>query len=218
MFLAEASRHDRFKVGSHHAIDAKVLRHAVELVQVELAAAPSLFERLQGDVQADCVAEPETVRDRASEAVDAHGMPFKSMSLDALTKHRGRYPNDPQRRKAQAGYASAARDREPGLMGKLRPDLVESKRREQANDRCGYRCRGEDEAMVLRDVGGGESISPWSDPFQFSGARHTSEHFAMHAYSRRVTWRDNDSALTCKIEHPFTGALWEMCGSVYTHK
>src|SRR5665213_791365 len=131
---AVASQHDRLKVRLHDTIDAELLRNAMKLVEIEPTTAPSLFERLQSDVKADRIAESKTVCNRASEAVDAHGVPFELMALDSLTEHRRRYPNGPKRRKTQTWYARAARYCNPDLMGELCPDIMKPQRREQANN------------------------------------------------------------------------------------
>lgn len=109
MFSALASRHHRLKIGPHDAIDAEALGDAVELVQVELALRQASPEGFQGDVQADRIAEPETVRDCAREAVDAHQVALEAMLLDSFTEHRRRYSHRPQRRMAQPRHARAAR-------------------------------------------------------------------------------------------------------------
>jgi hypothetical protein len=66
----------------------------MQFVQMEPTAAPGLLEGFQSDVEADRVPESETVDDGASEAVDAYGVPFESMSFNSRIEHRRRHPND----------------------------------------------------------------------------------------------------------------------------
>jgi hypothetical protein len=119
-----------------------------QLVHLEATAPPSLLEGFQGDIEADCVPEPETVRDRPGEAVDAHGMAFESMRLDAQLQHRR--PNGPKRREAEAGHARAARNRNLYLMGQLRSDVMDAQGREKTDDRRRHSGSGKNHRSVLR--------------------------------------------------------------------
>ena len=106
----------------------------MELVEIEPTTAPSLIQGLQRDVEPDRIAEPETVRDSSSEAINAHDMPFKSMLLDTLPKHRRRDADGLKRRTAEPWNSRTTRDGDPDLMGQLRPDVVESQSRKQADN------------------------------------------------------------------------------------
>ena len=55
---------------------AKLLRDSIEVIDVEALAAPSVRQRFEGHIKADCVPEPKAVSYRAGDAVDGHGVPL----------------------------------------------------------------------------------------------------------------------------------------------
>ena len=126
-----ASQDDRFEIGLHDTLDAELLGDPVQLVHLETLAAPRFGKRLEGDVKADRVPEPEAVRDRAGDTVDFHALALDAMHLDAKIEQRGRDVDDPKWRRLEPRDAGAARDGDPDLMRKLRTDAVKAERRNQ---------------------------------------------------------------------------------------
>ena len=173
----------------------------MEFVEIESTAPPSLLERLQRDVKADRIAESETVRDRTSEAVDAHGVPFESMSFNSRIEHRRRHLNDLDWWKAQARHARAARDRDPHLMRQLCSDVMEAQGREKTDNRRWHSGSGKNHRMVFGGFSIDRAISTGADPLEFTGSSHPRERRGMDAECLRIT-RPDESGFTRKLEEP----------------
>src|SRR5262249_41135889 len=133
-----ASHDDRFEVRLHHALNAELLRDSIEFIELEPLAAPRVRQRLKGDVEADFVPEPKAVSNRASHAVNAYGIPLDPMLFDAEIEDGSGDVDDSERRRRHAWYSRATRNGDPDLGRKLRSDVVESERRNQADHRPGH--------------------------------------------------------------------------------
>src|SRR3954452_13790236 len=60
-----ASHDNRFEVGLHHPLHAKLLRNSMEFIELETLAAPRFCQRFERNIEADFVAESKTVRNRS---------------------------------------------------------------------------------------------------------------------------------------------------------
>jgi hypothetical protein len=70
-----------------HATEAGEFEHSLELRPTTLAIS---LQRFQGDIQADLVADLETVGQHFLRAVDSHGDAVEGMDFDASRKSRFR--------------------------------------------------------------------------------------------------------------------------------
>src|SRR4249920_2189831 len=121
-----ASHDNRFEVGLHHTLHAKLLGDSVQFIQFEAFAAPRFRQCFEGDIEADLVSKTKAVSNSASEAVDANSLALEAMLLDAKIEHGWGDVDYPKRRRRNARHTRATRNGNPDLGRKLRSDVVES--------------------------------------------------------------------------------------------
>ena len=120
-----ASQDDRVEIGLHDPLHAKLLGDSIEFIQPEAFGAPRVRQRFECHVEADLVPESKAVGNRASDAVDANGLPLDVMLLDAEVEDRRRDVDDAKRRCRNTGHTGATRNGDPDLSRELRPDVME---------------------------------------------------------------------------------------------
>ena len=104
------SHDDGLEIRLYHALDSNRRRNLRQFIQVEPLSPPRIRKRFKRDVQTDLVPEPEAVRDRAREAVDANGLPVNAMLVNANVEHGRRDVDDSERRRRKTRHACTARN------------------------------------------------------------------------------------------------------------
>lgn len=119
-----ASQDDRFEVGLHHPLNAKLLRSSIQVIQLDAFGAPPLGQRFERNVEANPVPESKAIRNRAGEAVHANCLPLNAMLLDAKVEHGRRDVDCSKRRRREARHTRAAWHSNPDLGRELRAYVV----------------------------------------------------------------------------------------------
>src|SRR5436309_633532 len=91
---AEAASRDRVQIRLHDAADAADSREAGQIVCAAAVEAREIFQRFNGDVDADLVAELEAVGDGLRRAVDANSNSSNIVFLYAFAKARAGEMNE----------------------------------------------------------------------------------------------------------------------------
>jgi len=110
-------------------------------------AAAEVAQRLDGDVDADLVAVLEAIGDRLGRRVHADFDVLQPVSLDPFGQGLPGEARDPQAGMVEPGLARLRRQRDPHLGRRLRRQLVEAQRRQQAQHSAGNALRDLRERM-----------------------------------------------------------------------
>ena len=177
-----ASHDDRFEVGLHHPLYAKLLRNSIEFIELEAFAAPRLRQRFEGYVEADFVPEPKAVSNGASEAVDTNRLALDAMLLDAKIEHGRGDVDYSKRRHRNARHTCATRNGNPDLGWKLRSDVMKLQGRDQADHRPRDGGGGDRQVVVLCRAGSsGQPISSRANLFESTRSCHSGQRASVDA-------------------------------------
>src|SRR3990167_9341162 len=124
----------RLQVRLHHIRDSAHLRGFPQLIHRSLFLSIALAECLKGHINADLVAELETVRDCLGRGEHSNGPAPDAVLLDSKVKPLSGKAHDPHCRASNPGSPCLPVERDPHLEGSLSSDFMKTERREKADD------------------------------------------------------------------------------------
>ena len=143
-------------------------------------------QRLDGDIDADLVPVPEAVGDRLGGGVQANLYPFDAASLDALRERLTREARNAQARIFERGAARLLGEGDPDLVRLLRGEVVQAKRRQQADD-GGRDPRRDDRGRgVGRELVVGEDVAAAREAHDLAALHEARELRPVNAVARQV--------------------------------
>jgi hypothetical protein len=200
------SGREHFEVWPHDSIEPKRLRDLIEFVQVEASAPPRFDEGFQRNVQADFVSKSKAIDNRSGDAVDPHHAAFDAMLFDSEIEERWRDPCHAQGRVCNRRDASAARNGEPHLPGKLRPEVVEEKSRRETDDTRRDDAASQNKRVMLGHAWRRQPVSSRADLFERAGPRKPGQRASVNAVGGDVPGTE-EGARSGKGEHTRRGRL-----------
>jgi hypothetical protein len=213
----KGSQDNRFKVRLHHPLQAKLLGDSIQFIELEALAAPRVRQCFERHVEADFVPESKTVRNRTREAVDPNCLSLDAILLDAKVEHGRRDVDYSKRRRRKAWHTRAPRDGEPDFIRKLRPDVVEPKRRDEADDGMRKGSGRDDQVVVLcRECCLGQPIASRANLLEHTRAGHPRECAGVNALMSHIP-SPQDGPLLSKAEKAAGGGASTLRLFAYTH-
>ncbi|HEX5476185.1 MAG TPA: hypothetical protein VFX12_16115 [Vicinamibacterales bacterium] len=198
-------------------LHAKLLCDASQFVKAEPLPAPRDCERFDRDVETDLVPETKAVRNRAREAVDANGLAFDAMLLNAKSKHGCGNVDDPQRRCRYARHTRATGNGNPDFGWKLRSDVMEPEGRDQADHRPWDGGRGDRQVVVLGGPSApGQPISARTNLFKNTRLCYSGQCASVNALTSYVAGPQDRLSLS-KAEKFVCGGSSTSRRFAYTH-
>ena len=116
------------------------------------------METFERDIETDVLSEPKAIDDRLGWIENAYGHAVDGVDLHAEGEGSRPETHDPGRGIVEPGLSRFWAYGEPDPAGNLERELVELKRRNEADDPFGYQLRNLGEIVRCRDFGIGELV------------------------------------------------------------